>query len=274
MMTPTQIVHRAAGSPLPHDTAGEPISPAFGDKGQPCAKCGHPNGIYSRDQLVSSNFLPTKNANRLSSFGGARYCAACVFCARTLRLRCISWFASATGFRHWVTRPQVPKAPRPDGLSALLDPPEPPFVVGLPLYGIAHGGEAHWRRTWWPSEPRHTEPLIRLQSKHVAIYARPAYSRDRYSVQVDDALEFVLDRDIWLRTRDAAIELMARAVADGVHVYAAWKSLKALTLPGRSSPALAAAWPRLTAALRPHVAAVWWPTFCQLIEQPREPESE
>lgn len=274
MKSATRIVWDAAGSPQPCDTAGEPIVPVRGAASR-CARCGDDRGVYSVAQLVSSNFVPTRNANRLHAFGGDRYCAACVFCAKTLRLRCISWFASASGVSFWQTRPVSKGAPRPDALSSLLDPPEPPFVCGIPLYGIAHGGEAHWRRTWWPGESTPAEVLIKLQSKHVALYARESYSRERYPVQVDDAGEFLLDRDAWLYARDDANAAMAELVDAGLKPYPAKLSLRTLTIQGRVPSGVARHWRSLIEPLRPHCGSVWWPLFTDLIpeikhETPRE----
>jgi len=263
----TQLIWRAAGSPVPCDVYGEPIPQARGEASH-CARCGGEGGAYDVDQLVSSNFIPTRNANRIHAFGGTRYCAACVFCAKTLRLRCVSWFASAEGVRFWSIR-----APGTDPLAELLNPPAHPFVVGIPLYGIDHGGESvqeahgvpNWKRTWWPGEPMHPAALIRLQSKHVALYSRTAYSRDRYPVQVDDHLDFVLDRDVWLRARDAATHLMRVLVEGGVPAWRAKQALRDLVLPPRSGLTAARLWPTLTAPLRPHAETTWWPVFCRLI---------
>lgn len=248
---------------MPCDTSGVPLPAAAPPV--PCAKCNAPGSRYPKAILVSENFLPTRNANRLHAFGGETYCAACVFAAKTLRLRCISWFANPDGIRFWRTRPIDQGAPRPDALETLLSPPKPPFVCGVPLYGIAHGGEAHWQRTWWPGEPPHTTPLIKLQSKHVALYARVGLSTERYPVQVDDAGEFLLDRSLWLRLRDAANVAMLRLVADGVPPFPAKKALSRLRLPARVSPVTARDWSALTAPLRNHVDATWWHTFCEFL---------
>lgn len=259
----THLIWRAAGAPTPCDTAGEPLPMARGESTR-CARCGSDGGVYARKTVVSTNFVPTRNANRLRGYGSGHYCPACTFCAKTLRLRCISWFASEDGIRFWRTRPETKDDPRPDALATLLDPPKPPFVVGIPLYGIAHGGEAHWQRTWWPGEALPEHVLNRLQSKHVALYSRLATSRDRYPVQVDDQNEFVLERDAWLRARDAAAELVGAAVADGVHEYPAKIALRDLVLPRGGSASLARVWPSLTAPLRSLAGAHWWPVFCAL----------
>lgn len=267
----THLIWRAAGAPTPCDTAGEPLPMARGESTR-CARCGSAGGVYAHKTVVSTNFVPTRNANRLRGYGSGHYCPACTFCAKTLRLRCISWFASEDGVRFWRTRPESKDAPRPDALATLLDPPKPPFVVGIPLYGIAHGGEAHWQRTWWPGEALPEHVLNRLQSKHVALYSRLATSRDRYPVQADDQADFMLDRDVWLRARDVVSSVLDRAMSDGVHPYAAKMALLRLDLPKRASGALAASWRRLTLPLRPLVGAQWWHLFLELYPTPESPE--
>lgn len=261
MMDATRIIWSGAGCPEPCDVLGSPI-PRSRNSGR-CARCGTIPAMYDVAELISANFVPTKNANRIAAHGGRSYCAACVFAARTLRLRCVSWFASASGVEFWRTRPNRDTA-KPDALARLIEPPEPPFVAAIPWYGIAHGGEAHYLRTWWPGESS-SDPLIRLQSKHVAIYARVATSRDRYPVQVDDAGEFVLDRVLWMRARIDADTIMAMLVADGVPPIRARSALRDLALPARVSSPAARAWPGVTAPLRPYVQTVWWPLFCDLI---------
>jgi len=259
----TRLLWAAAGSPAPCDTKGEPIGKCRGDGH--CARCGAPDGCHSLAQLVSQNFLPTRNRNRLMAHGGTRFCPACLFAAKALRLRCISWFASTDGVGFFRTRPVEKGALRPDALMELLSPPKPPFVAGVPLYGIAHGGEAHWMRTWWPGETLSADPLIKLQSKHVALYARTAYSSDRYPVQVDDDKEVTVDRDTWLYARDDATSLMRSACDDGRKPWQSHKALQRLQLPPGSSSALARAWSSLTRPLQEHTSATWWPVFCSLI---------
>lgn len=272
MSEATRLLWQACGDPAPCDVLGTPI-PCTRTPGAHCARCGSAPASYDVRELISANFLPTKNANRISAFGGRHFCGACVFAARTLRLRCMSWFASAAGLAFWRTRPAALGSLRPDALEILLSPPAPPFVVGIPAYGIAHGGEAHSHRTWWPGEST-TEPLIKLQSKHVAIYARTACSRDRYPVQVDDAREFVLERDTWLRARDDAAALMAPLISDGVPPWRAKRALFDLAIPQRVSLATARAWPQLTSPLRCHGLTVWWPLFCDLVPALESPHAK
>lgn len=255
----SELIWRSAGAPQPHDSLGDVI-PKSGRRGL-CAKCGTTNGEYTRKQVFSENFLPTRNSNRLRVYGGDLYCAACIFCAKTLRLRCISWFASEQGFQFWPTW-------KSDGLNTLLNPPPPPFVAAIPFYGIAHGGEAHYRRTWWPNDTPESNILVRLQSKHVAMYARTSHSRDLYPVQVDDQNEFVLDRDLWLRLRDSANTALSVAIAEGVSPYPAKLALRTLSLPMKSTTRLASQWSRLVAPLKPHVSTNWWQTFTELLPTP------
>ena len=267
-MVATGLIWTACGSPVPFGMDGNPIPKA--KRPGHCACCNSPDGHYDIDEVLSSSFTTVRNGSRLAGFGGRNYCAACCFCARTLRLRCISWFASESGIEFWRTRPETLESPRPNALARLLSPPEPPFVCGMPLYGVKHGGEGHWQRTPWPGSLTPDDPLIRLQSKHVAIYAREAFSRDRYPVQVDDSLDFVLDRDLWLRLIDAADVITARCMGDGVPPYPSKLALESLRLPSRVSPALAALWRTMTATLRPHINAPWWRLFCELYPTPED----
>lgn len=263
----TRIVWDAAGQPAPHDATGMLI-PASRTQGERCARCGVSDAPFHRSSLLSSNFLPTRNANRLAAFGGEHYCHACTFAAKTLRLRCSAWFASADGVSFWRTRSD---SSDDDALLSLLTPPSPPFVASIPLYGIAHGGETHWRRTWWPGEPRHEELLVKLQSKHVALYARAATSGDRFPVQVDDDKEFVLDRDLWLRLRGAATEAAALLFGHRVPSHIVRRAMLRLRCPSGLHPFGVREWSRLIAPLEPHRENRWWPIFAGLLRLQEKP---
>lgn len=273
MTRATELIWQACGSPNPFDMDGAAIRKAK-MPGTTCALCGRGDARYDVGEFVSNTFSPTRNDSRLAGFGGSHYCAACVFCSRTLRLRCISWFASSDGIRFWRTRPEQKGTPQPDALLSLLEPPEPPFVVGLPLYGIKHGGENHWRRTPWPGNLAPDMALKRLQSKHVAIYSRVATSRDRYPVQVDDGLDFVVDRDAWLRLRDAFCAALQLAISEGVPPYPAKMCIKDNKTPRGLSPRAVTTWKQLTAPFRQYIESPWWWTFCDLYPTPTREETE
>lgn len=275
-MHATRLIWEGAGSPIPFDYESNPIPKAKEKLWGRCACCGSPDGHWGIKDVISSNFVQVKNDSRISPYGGHMYCAACVFCARTLRLRCCSWFATKDEIRFWMTRPLEQGGPRPDVLETLLNPPEPPFVVGIPLYGISHGGEAHWKRAPWPGD-KPSDVLSRLQSKHVAIYSRVAMSRDRFPVQVNDDVDFVLDVAQWKELRSVATDWMRCAVESGVPPYPSKKALLTLSAPNgvRSSRLVEMA--KLTRLLKPHADAQWWPVFCEFIpalpEIPREKKS-
>jgi hypothetical protein len=269
-MQAQQLIWTGAGKPDPFDCEGNPIPQAKQKQWSHCACCGSPDGRYSLKEVISTNFVPVRNESRLASFGGDMYCAACTFCARTLRLRCCCWFATEKGITFWPTRPAEKGAERPDALATILNPPESPFVIGMPLYGISHGGEAHWRRTPWPGE-KPDDVLIRLQSKHVALYSRIGYSRDRYPVQVDDSGDFTVERPLWLRLRELATEWMRLIVSDSnVPPYPAKKSLTSLVLPMGVNSAHTRELQALKRELSKQSNAAWWPLFCELI--PAVPE--
>lgn len=274
-MRPTQLIWSGAGKPEPFDCEGMPIQKAKEKLWSHCACCGDPAGRYTVKDVISTNFLPVRNESRLTPFGGTMFCEACVFAARTLRLRCCCWSATERGITFWPTRPQEKGGERPDALATLLNPPEPPFVIGLPLYGISHGGEAHWKRTPWPGE-KPEDVLIRLQSKHVAIYSRIGFSRDRYPIQVDDEGDYTVDRALWLRLREVATEWMQFAIDSGVPPYPSKKSLVTLTIPSGVGAANVARMIRLKPHLQKHSRSIWWPLFCELIltlplpERPKE----
>ena len=254
-LSPTQIVWEAAGRPVPCDSTGEPI-PERGSGH--CAACGAP-AEYAMDDTISENFTTVKNSSRGWPFGGSSTCSACVFSARTLRLRCVPWWATASGIRFWESRGS-------DGVLELCSPPEPPFVAAIPLAGMAHGGEKHWRRTWWPGEQRPEGGyLVRLQSKHVAIYARASTSRERYPLQVDDQHDIVVDVALWRELHEDASALIRDMAAAGVWASAQASALKTLRPPPKCTLGLVRDWNARTRLMRRHLGATWWPLFAGLM---------
>ncbi len=374
MIRATTFIWRAAGSPPPTETTGEPIrdrdwkaevakagrklhtdlaeARGAGDEesalyyegrlsalstAPTCACCSEPATHLITD-AVSDHFTTVRNESRIRPFGGAELCAGCTWCHRTLALRCALWFARPEGIWFQGTWPLkgLPTT-RPRALDVLLDPPEPPFVVSLPLAGIEHGGEDALERTMlrppaltpqileiretmaaaaevllaarpasvkpedakkaafrslvtlaapWPSAVDFADlsrrfgscrtepwwrwavwPLIKLQSKHVAIYARVSTSRERFHLQVDDASDFVLDVALWRGLRVHADGLLLSMRRQGVGARDAVEALTRLRMPPRYRTT-ARAWRDVTAPMRAHHEAPWWPVFVSLLHVP------
>lgn len=263
----SQLIWRACGSPEPHDHEAIPIPPR--GSGAPCAGCGEP-GTHRMSDAISDNFTTTKNASRAWPFGGQDVCRACAFCARTLALRLALSFTTERGVWFVGTRPH-PGMPwtRPDALAALLAPPDPPFVALYPQAGIDHGGEANLERAWWPGRPNHERPLSRLQSKHVAIYARVAYSRERYPIQVDDQHDVMVDVPLWTTLRARCEEMLLEMRQGGVGANDARDALCSLRPPPRCPTSLLRSWRAAVQPLQPHAGGMWWrPVFVNLLGMP------
>ena len=290
-MRATRFIWMAAGSPLPTETDGTPIR-VRDMGGARCASCGE-LAAYRLDDAISDNFTTMRNASRAWAFGGNAICAACVWCCKSLALRCSLWFARlpddrARGGVWFVPLRPIPgvQGRRPDPLDALLNPPPPPFVAGLPLFGIDHGGEANAHRTIWPwtpgagsaTHPRvdtnglfiPTAPLVKLQSKHTALYAQVSHSADHYYLQVDDAGDVVVDVPLWRELRSHAGALLSLLRAAGAGAQAAREALTTLRPPLGAPLSLSApsAWRARVAPFRPHVGGSWWSLFVALLPMP------
>ena len=259
---PTWIIHRGAGCPAVLDAAREPIRT---HAPQRCGRCGDPAGAYRFRDVVSDNFIPTSNSSVL--LGGVdSLCVACAFCARDLRLRCAPFFARESGV--WFVRTRYL-------LPLLLDPPEPPFVAVLPLYGASGGGESAGWRALWSHEPREmhaadpavgpVEVLQRMQAKCTAPYAETAMSRTRYKLQVDADKCVTVDVPTW-RACAAALDALTAALDAAACGYMEKKTAASTLRPPPPKPwhdaralvAAVRAWPSLIAPLAPHVGAVWY----------------
>lgn len=228
--------------------------------------CAEPAPAFLVDDAMSDNFRPLTHINKLFAHAtqGApvSLCDACVWCARALKLRCAAWVAREDGV--WFVA-------RRDLLPVLLDPPAPPFVVGLPLYGADHGGEANgWRATWStdPALPAGVDRLTRLQAKHVAIYAEVATRRDRYPVQWDDHTRVVIDVALWrdLTGRLGAMAALLRSHSAGVTDTR--DALRTLRAPMRAPVAAHRAWPGLIRGLDRHARSSWWPLLTDIVPLP------
>ncbi len=257
------FVWKAVGSPQPLETSGQAIR-ARHQIGH-CASCNAP-AQFEMSDAISDSFTTVRNASKAWPFGGSAICAACVWACKTLALRCAMWFArvddehGAGGI--WFV-------PLRDALDVILSPPPPPFVAALPLYGIKHGGEAHGHRAvWWDQatcQPIiHPNVLIRLQSKHVAIYSTVATDSRVYPIQVDDAHEVMVDVELWRQMRGKATQLAAEMVASGVWPERARESLRTLLPPHRLRIGHAA-WQARVEPFRRHHQAFWWNVFTTLL---------
>ena len=267
-MRATRIVWEGAGSHLPRDGEGVPI-PTRKGLAPTCAMCGEAGPQWSNEDAFSDNFRPLTHLAQLYPYTVEGYplslCAACVWCSRALRLRCAPFFARRDGV--WFV-------PRRSLLSALLDPPEPPFVACAPLYGADHGGEAHgWRAVWQgePPLPAGVDVLTRLQAKHVCVYAEVAYDRARYPLQWDDHTRVMVDVALW---RDLAARLGAMASAlrsASVGVMDTREALATLRAPSRAPTTVHARWPSMVRGLDKHTRSAWWPLIADLIPLPDAP---
>jgi len=308
----TQFLHLAAGSPLPHDAEGGDIPPKA-QPGSSCASCGAV-AMYRLDQSISDNFTTMKNNSRAWPVGGDSICAACLWCCRSLALRCGLFFARLPDDRGrggiWFTpvRPLPgwenpkpgatetwPVMGRPDPLAALLAPPPAPFVAGFPLYGIDHGGEANSQRVVWQwtnedgTQRRHVPgmsekmklqkdgtkkletvgPLIKIQSKHTALYCRISGSSERYHLQVDDALDVMVDVPLWRSLLSFAEPLLDDLRGAGVGAQDARASLVSLKPPAGAPISLLSTWSARVAPFVRHASASWWSrVFVALMPMP------
>lgn len=263
---PTWIIYRGAGCPAVMDAKRAPVRTHAATR---CGRCGDASGVYRFADVVSDNFIPTSNSSVL--LGGVdSLCVACAFCARDLKLRCAAFFARESGIFFVRTRHLLP---------CLLDPPEPPFVAVLPLYGVRAGESAGWRALWStdPPLPAGLDVLARMQAKCTAPYAETAVSRVRYPLQVDADRHMTVDVPLWRSVVDAMDRVAERLRAAGCGAgEILWLPARPghperigalMTLrppspaPWHDARALASVvrdWRTLTAPIRPHVAAPWY----------------
>lgn len=119
--------------------------------------------------------------------------------------------------------------------------------------------EPWWRWAVWP--------LIKLQSKHTAIYAQISGSQALYHLQVDDARDFTLDVELWRRMRGIAEPLLVDMRRQGVGAREATDAVTRLRVPfGYRVPMRA--WRETTAPMRAHHEAPWWPIFVSMLRMP------
>lgn len=269
MLTAQEFVWEAAGKPVVRGPDGEPIDKA--DRGM-CAYCGAP-AVHRLKDCLSSNFVVAKSLR----LGAAGLCEACAFCLRDLRLRCAPWFATKDGVQFCTDRKAV--------LAFLLDPPVPPFVAGFPRYGMDHGGMQNFAfaRVWHPEREeqqlcpakydehgklvRAPQILGKLQSKHTAIFAQLASSRDRYPLQVDDVLSVMVDVVLWRRLAAQITEALRYIPGP---CLAEWRAPSG----GEQWRHGILHWHDLTAPFEPYRQAAWWSLLLDLVSIPERPVVE
>jgi hypothetical protein len=266
--TAQELVWRSAGCPVIRNPAGQPLpeSPVGS-----CAYCGG-EAVFRVSDCLSSNFVVAKRLH----LGAKGFCRACAFCLRDLRLRCAPWIATEGGVRFCTDRWRA--------LDFLLGPTEVPFVAGVPWFGISKGGmgNLHYCRVWHPEREmqelspakvaedgtviREAQVMPKLQSKHTAIFAQIATSRDRYPLAVDDGAPVLVDVLEW------------RALAR--HVAKALRWLPVPCLEEFRPPQIysekwkvgISRWSELTAPLERYRLAHWWPMFLAIVPRPERPD--
>lgn len=285
-------VHRlwvAAGSPAPLESDGTAIQPRLAAPGV-CAVTGGP-ALYLYDQGFSANFTLPRNVAlavrhghdssvRAKRCSNAQKClsAAAVWTAKTLALRCATWVLApdADGADRIEFHPsyRIPKDPAKAAtwrsawgkadpaawLEWLLRPRPVGTVAAMPKYGIEHGGEQNFHRTIWPDR-RPPDPLVKLQSKHAAIYAQPSTCAGVLALQVDSDTVIRVDTARWRVAHAHVLALVVRLQGLGLPAPAISRGLQARALehhlPAAAHVALASTLTRLGDLPR----HPFWPLF-------------
>lgn len=279
-MNATYIIWRALGCPTPTENDGSAIKARAHPAGTRCAHCGDESPAYGLDDAISENFTTMRNKSRAWPFGGRALCAACVVACKSLALKCALTFAREDGLFAVPSMPltndsvaallgkKAPNRTRPDVLGALLSPPPPPFVAWYPRYGVEHGTEANVARILTPGQRVPANPCVKIQSKHTAIYAEVSHSRERYTLQIDDAEPVLVDVSQWTALRACCDALVIELRSHGGGAEDIRTSLTTLRPPPRAPLALVSRWPSRVAPLVSVHGAPWWPLFVSLLMIP------
>ena len=269
VVTPQSLIYSGAGRPTVRGPDGEPLRQS--DLGR-CALCHESAKLRVKDCL-SSNYVVAKQL----VLGSAGLCIPCGFALRDLRLRCAPWIATPDHVSFCLDRWGI--------LDFLLSPPEPPFVAGLPWFGIGKGGLGNWRycRVWHPGReqqelcPAKTDDagnilrapqiLPKLQSKHTAIFAQTALSRDRYPLAIDDSFVVMVDVELWGELAGHLTEALR---------YLPVPCLEEWIAPhgGAEWREGIIRWRELTAPLEPYRKAAWWPYLLAIVPRPERPGAQ
>jgi hypothetical protein len=118
--------------------------------------------------------------------------------------------------------------------------------------------------------------LVKLQAKHVALYADISHDRMRYRLQVDDAADVTVDVALWTELRAIAEPLLVELRQHGVGAMEARAALISLRPPLSAPISIAGPrpWRERTAGLQAHAGAAWWPLFIELIPMPELVQKE
>ena len=293
-------VHRlwtALGSPVPFETDGKSIK----ERGLlgACAVTGGP-ASYRYEDGLSANFSLARHANK--AFRHAHLCgpklllsAAAVFASKTLAFRCAPWILEPTAagdrvsFHCSLAPPKDDRLPQwtaawgsqaPDSFLTWLMRVRPAgTVAALPLYGIEHGGEVNLSRCCWPRSPIgemvsggrprpdgyvHVpdDPLVKLQAKHVAIFAPPSPRAGVLALQVDSDATYEVDVARWRRYIEPAIELLDELMQAGMTEFGARTILRTRVAEPHRPRRVHLLMARLPERIPPSITRdAFWPIF-------------
>jgi hypothetical protein len=266
-LTAQELIYQGAGSPIVRGPAGEALQES--DIGE-CAYCSG-RAVLRVQDCLSSNFVIAKRLR----LGAGGLCRACGFCLRDLRLRCAPWIATPTEVRFCRDRWGI--------LSFLLNPPPPPFVAGVPWFGIQKGdmGNLDFCRVWHPDREvqqlspekrgedgsilREAQVMPKLQSKHTAIFAHTAIQREAYPLAIDDGAPVTVDMALWIALAGHVTEALRWLP---VPCLEEWRPPMATSAKWRDG---VIGWDRLTRPLEPYRHASWWKFFLAIVPRPVRP---
>lgn len=235
--------------------------------------------------------------------GAERYAvhAAGVFAAKTILFRCCSWIlepgddGDILDFWPMTPPPKDEGAPAPgdtaeklaakaksaakragygrmfegkshtDWLDWLLAERPAGTVAAIPRYGIDHGGEANAYRCAIAGQPTPSDPLIKLQAKHVAIYAQASTSRGGLALQVDDDTPIDVRVDDWRRIVIPVRDVLRALIAAGLTEYRARLALSSMTCPPGQSARIAAILVAARNTFAKYITEPFWPIFAGAI---------
>lgn len=254
---PVWRIWASVGSPVPFETDGSAIEPR--KMTGTCAVTGGPAQYVYKDGL-STTFTLARAANKAFRFAHLTppgeplaLSAAAVFVAKAIALRAAPWIVEPTTAGDKLTfhpSQACPGDERAAGWKAVWEAKKPaaflPWllrsrpagtIAGLPLYGIAHGGEVHLARCAWSrGMPGHhdgraarpagwiykpADPLVKLQAKHCALYAPASTRAGLLALQVDSDAVMEVEVARWRAAIDPAIAMMDRLMEAGLTEYTA-----------------------------------------------------